>query len=55
MNELQSIFAVVSLFIYTCIATCISFAFALLLCAVIERFVPQLLGQFPRYPVQDGK
>ncbi len=38
-----------------CIATCISFAFALLLCAVIERFVPQLLGQFPRYPVQDGK
>ncbi|WP_026493413.1 MULTISPECIES: acyltransferase family protein [unclassified Butyrivibrio] len=23
---------------------------ALLLCAVIERYVPQLLGQFPRYP-----
>ncbi len=33
-----------------CIATCISFAAALLLCAIIEKFVPQLLGQFPRYP-----
>ncbi len=33
-----------------CIATCISLAAALLLCAVIERYVPQLLGQFPRYP-----
>lgn len=36
-----------------CIATCISFIFALLLCAVIEKFVPQLLGQFPRYPVSN--
>ncbi len=33
-----------------CIATCISFAASLLLCAVIERYVPQLLGQFPKYP-----
>ncbi len=33
-----------------CIATCISLVAALLLCAVIERYVPQLLGQFPRYP-----
>ncbi len=33
-----------------CISTCLSFAGALLLCAIIERFVPQLLGQFPRYP-----
>jgi fucose 4-O-acetylase-like acetyltransferase len=33
-----------------CISTCLSFAAAILLCAVIERFVPQLLGQFPRYP-----
>ncbi|ETP71782.1 acetyltransferase, fucose-4-O-acetylase [Lachnospiraceae bacterium JC7] len=33
-----------------CIATCLSFAAALILCAVIETFVPQLLGQFPRYP-----
>ncbi len=33
-----------------CIATCISLIAALLLCAVIEKYVPQLLGQFPRYP-----
>ncbi len=33
-----------------CIATCMSFASALLLCAIIERYVPQMLGQFPRYP-----
>lgn len=33
-----------------CIATGISLVAALLLCAVIERYVPQLLGQFPRYP-----
>ena len=33
-----------------CIATCISFAASMLLCAVIEKYVPQLLGQFPRYP-----
>ena len=38
-----------------CIATCISFAAALLMCAVIEKYVPQLLGQFPRYPVQENK
>ena len=33
-----------------CIAACISFAASLALCALIEKFVPQLLGQFPRYP-----
>ena len=33
-----------------CIATCISFAASLALCALIEKFVPQLLGQFPKYP-----
>ena len=33
-----------------CIATCISFVASMLLCAVIEKYVPQLLGQFPRYP-----
>jgi len=38
-----------------CIATVISFAAALLMCAVIERYVPQLLGQFPRYPIQENK
>ena len=38
-----------------CIATLLSFLFSLLLCAVIEKFVPQLLGQFPRYPVEDSK
>ena len=38
-----------------CIATCISFVAALLLCAVIERYVPQLLGQFPQYPAQESK
>lgn len=38
-----------------CIAACISFAAALLLCSVIDRYVPQLLGQFPRYPVQGNK
>lgn len=38
-----------------CIATCISFAASLLMCAVIEKYVPQLLGQFPRYPVRESK
>jgi len=38
-----------------CIATCISFAFSLLMCVMIEKFVPQLLGQFPRYPVANSK
>ena len=33
-----------------CIATCISFTASVLLCAVIEKFVPQMLGQFPKYP-----
>lgn len=33
-----------------CIATCISFAASLLLCTVIDRHIPQLLGRFPRYP-----
>ena len=33
-----------------CISTCISLIASLLLCAVIEKYVPQLLGQFPRYP-----
>ncbi len=37
-----------------CIATCISFATALLLCAIIEKFVPQLLGQFPIYPQKEN-
>lgn len=37
-----------------CVATVISFAQALLLCAIIERFVPQLLGQFPIYPSQNN-
>ena len=37
-----------------CIATCISFLAALLLCAVIERYVPQLLGQFPQYPSRES-
>lgn len=37
-----------------CIATCISLTVALLLCAVIERYVPQLLGQFPRHPDEAG-
>ena len=37
-----------------CIATCISFAAALLLCAIIEKFVPQLLGQFPIYPQKEA-
>ncbi len=31
-----------------CIATAISFVQALLLCAIIEKYVPQLLGQFPK-------
>lgn len=35
------------------IAACISFAIALLLCAIIERYVPQMLGQFPMYAIQD--
>ena len=35
-----------------CISTCLSFVAAILLCALIERFVPQLLGQFPRYPTE---
>ena len=38
-----------------CIATCISFAASLLMCAMIEKYVPQLLGQFPRYPVRESK
>ena len=38
-----------------CIATCISFAAALLMCSIIEKYVPQLLGQFPRYPVQENR
>lgn len=38
-----------------CVAACISFAAALLMCAVIERYVPQLLGQFPRYPAPESK
>ena len=33
-----------------CVATCISFAASMLLCAVIEKYAPQLLGQFPKYP-----
>ena len=38
-----------------CIATCISFAIALLLCTIIERYVPQMLGQFPVYPENDDR
>ena len=36
-----------------CIATCISFVASLLMCSIIEKYVPQLLGQFPRYPIQE--
>ena len=31
------------------IGAVISFIFAAVMCLIIERFVPQLLGQFPRY------
>ncbi|MDO5455986.1 MAG: acyltransferase family protein [Eubacteriales bacterium] len=37
-------------FLIACISTCIVFPASLLMCAIIERFVPQLLGEFPRYP-----
>ena len=31
------------------LGSCAALACSILLCAVIERYVPQLLGQFPRY------